>query len=182
MLCKVSPSAIDVSYTARNTCTEPVFACGVPIDAARRQYPDQAYCALSEDRTKLVLTLGFSTLPSDRQVEVAICGLYHRLGVGEKLEGTISISLPVLEWNAYSLAVDTASTSDVFHVNQVLLKMASIRESEALRVTQVSQSGLYVVVGRPLYVSRTAVLLTKIPVVEREWKFPREKVIGTKDQ
>ncbi len=182
VFCKVSASTVALSYNVRNACSEAVFVCSVPIDASRHQYPGQAYTALSEDRTHLVLTLGFSTLPYDRQVEFAACGLFRRLGVGEELDGSILISLPVLEWNAYSLATDNGRHFDSISVKHVLLSMAYICDSQIMRVTALNQTGLFVVVGRMQKLRRTAELPTAIPVVERAWPFPRERVSGISDQ
>ena len=168
---------LSIAFSFKNCAQDVVFASCMPIDVARKQYPFDAYTALSKSFDQVHFDLGYSNLPTHKSVEYAVCGFFKKLLPSEEFHGDLNFETPLLEWNAYSLKNSKVDGITNVEVNDFRLCLSVIREKDAVSITQVGKEKLFEVIGKNQSVCVGFESKEPISVIKKSDPFPRNSRI-----
>lgn len=161
---------LEVEYFLTNNNRDRVYVCAVVLDAGGESIVDCGYTALTEDRKKVVIKVGESPVPAFEDVEYLVEGLFQLVEKNETVKFRLVFKTPLLEWNAYTLAIHDP-TSPIRLVRDLSLRVDTIAEKQA---TIVGETGnLFNVIGQKETLSLDLQSDTSFRVAEAKGDFQR---------
>jgi hypothetical protein len=165
---QLADDQLRVAYRLTNGHPTAAYVYAVPRTSELTPRPGTAYALLGADDADLTLLLGASPLPARTRVAVKIQPLALLVPPRKEYAGEVRLSVPVVEWGAYSNPDETGEGRERVTAYRLHLVVEYVLEGETYFRQQTPDGAAWDVGGTP--VRRVSVIHVPdhpVPVLKR---------------